>query len=130
MAINTEGFRVKNGSWKSEASQSVAKQGKQTHSEIVVYNALGQKNAGGPFLIKQDAFPCSECDGKFTGQSISVVFKITANNGSYSADHGLGQVMGAHQFPYYIWYHGGTKTAGTNQAAPAGFPAIPNVANV
>jgi hypothetical protein len=59
---------------------------------------------------------------------MSVVFKITANNGSYSADHGLTQNHTT--FPYYIWYHAGAKAHGTGAIPPAGFPAIPSVANV
>jgi len=129
VTISTEGFYVHGGKWKAGGNHSISGQGKQSHSEIVVYNALGKKDAGGPFLIKQDAFPCHECDGKFLGQALSILVKVTANNGKYSADHGLGQNPAATIYPYYIWYHGGAKTAGT-VLAPAGFPAIPAFAPI
>lgn len=132
MAINTVGYFVDKGAWKTkkkDLESSISGQGKQMHSEIVVYNALGNKSSAGPFLIVQDAFPCSVCDGKFIGQAKSVLFKITANNGNYSADHGLSMVLAATSFPYYIWYHGGVKTKGTN-IAPAGFPVVPDFAAI
>ena len=128
MAINTYGYVSNGSSWKQRATQSVTSQGKQTHSEISVYNSLGATGKAAPYLILQNAFPCSECDTKFIGASArgSIVFKITANEGSYSADHGLGQVYAT--FPTYIWYHNGAKTIGTAVAnQPATFPICPNI---
>ena len=129
MTINTEGYYVANGKWKSGATGSVSGQGKQQHSEIGVYNALGAKAAAGPFLIVQDAFPCAVCDAAFTKQRLPLLVKVTANNGAYSADHGLGQKPAATIYPYYLWYRNGVKTGGT-AAAPAGFPAIPAFAAI
>ena len=126
MSINTYGYVSNGTSWKQKATKSVTSQGKKTHSEIDVYNKLGPLGMG-PFLILQDAFPCSECDGKFitASASWSIVFKITADNGKYAADHGLGQTYGT--FPTYIWYHNGAKTISTALTGkPAAFPICPS----
>ncbi|MBB5886925.1 hypothetical protein DYQ93_05905 [Xanthomonas sp. LMG 8992] len=129
MTINTEGYYVNGGKWKLGAEGQITGQGKQQHSEIGVYNALGKKAAAGPYLIVQDAFPCAVCDATFKKQALPVLVKVTANNGSYSADQGLGLNPPASIYPYYLWYHNGAKTAGT-ATAPAGFPAIPAFADV
>ncbi len=127
MAINTYGYTSNGASWKQQATSSVTKQGKQTHSEVNVYNALGAAGKAAPYLILQNAFPCSECDGKFTTASArgAIVFKITADEGKYAADHGLGQAYGT--FPTYIWYLNGAKTISTALAGkPATFPVCPS----
>ena len=127
MAINTYGYVSNGTSWKQRATKSVTSQGKQTHSEIDVYNNLGATGKAAPYLILQNAFPCSECDGKFITASTrgAIVFKITANEGSYSADHGLGQTYAT--FPTYLWYLNGAKTISTALTGkPATFPICPS----
>lgn len=132
MTINSIGYLVRagrgGGAWYSRATNSITGVGRQPHSEITTINALGRIHAAGPFLIEQDGFPCAVCDATLMGSHLSVIFKITANNGRYSGDHQL--PLNYNTFPYYIWYLAGVKTHGTAAIAPAGFPAIPSVAAV
>lgn len=133
MAINSNGYLIRAGqgpgSWRSRSTNSVNGVGRnQTHSEIATINALRRIHANGPFLIEQDGFPCAACDTTFVASGLSIAFKITANNGRYSADHGLGQNHTS--FPYYIWYHARAKTHGTGTVPPQGFPTIPSVTTV
>ncbi|UKE50770.1 hypothetical protein KCU57_19340 [Xanthomonas translucens] len=128
MTVNTEGSR-RQRQMEIRCDGAVSGQGKQQHSEIGVYNALGAKAAAGPLLIVQDAFPCAVCDAAFTKQRLPLLVKVTANNGAYPADHGLGQKPAASIYAYSLWYHNRVKPAGT-VTAPAGFPAIPAFAAI
>ena len=134
MPISTTGYVPNKKVWKKTANAEIERSGRQTHSEITVHSELMTAGSPGPFLILQDAFPCSECSAEFITKTTtskkrkfapSIAFKITANNGKYSADHDLGQDYGT--FPTYIWYHNGAKTISTTLAGrPAAFPICPS----
>jgi hypothetical protein len=125
MPIRSYGYITNASAWKQKSSAEIERAGRQEHSEITVYNELGATENRGPYLIWQDAFPCDVCDGKFitASSSRSVVFKITANNGSYSVHHKIKPKDAT--FPTYIWYHNGKKYITATR--PAEFPACPSV---
>ena len=66
MPVETEGFLMNDAgtTWRLKAEAEVGGTGRGTHSEITVINDLGRRHDG-PYLIKQNAFPCAECDAKF-----------------------------------------------------------------
>lgn len=82
------------------------------------------------YLIVQNAFPCSICHTWFrvTQSKYSVIIKVTANEGEYSRDHGLG---GKPFLPHLIYYHGGAAkhvnmtSRGADANPPVGFPNHP-----
>ena len=136
MTINSDGYLSNGKAWKKETSAQVRgvskkKKRKSPHSEIQVINVLTWKN--GPYLIVQNGFPCSGCDDHFKNKSKQskknkkpsfVVFKITANNGSYSADHDFD--INYNHFPTYIYYQNGNKVIRDNSNVPKGFPVCPS----
>ncbi|HYW09692.1 MAG TPA: hypothetical protein VE913_22200 [Longimicrobium sp.] len=101
------------------------------HAERQVYTHL-LANRTPPFLIVQNAFPCAICHGFFTGASAarSIVVKVTANEGQYSQDHGLGPRPA---LPCILYYHAeasrlvGTWSRGAEATPPGGFPAFPDI---
>ncbi len=130
MAIITFGYTSNGKIWRQTADGTVIGTGKQMHSEIGVFNKLGNSGKKAPYLILQNAFPCEVCDQKFIDvskkQNTPVVFKITANEGCYSAEHNLAMNYGT--FPTYIWYLNGVKTLNTALIAkPATFPICPSI---
>ncbi|MCA9684560.1 MAG: hypothetical protein KC457_20410, partial [Myxococcales bacterium] len=124
-------FNQERSNWQNKGSNAVNSVGsnKASHSERQLYN--DNKGRSSLFLIVQDAFPCEHCHAFFIQESASksIAFKITANNGNYSADHGLG-LNGS--TPRIIYYHGGQakmvsmSSRGAEAEPPLGFPAHPD----
>lgn len=134
MAINTELYVNNNNQWQYKDKNSVTSvsSNKQNHSERALYNNFISSTRN-PFLIVQDAFPCQDCHGFFrnatNGNGRGIIFKITANNGNYSADHGLGLNGSTPRIIYY--FNGASKmvsmsSTGTAADPPANFPVHPD----
>lgn len=134
MAINTELYlpTTSNG-WRQQDHNAVTGVTKSAsaHSERALFER--NRSKGSVFLFVQNAFPCAECHNYFKLQtkngSISIIFKIMANEGSYSADHGLGLNGSTPRIIYY--YKGNSKMVSMSSrgddAPPIGFPAHPDV---
>ncbi|MES2297194.1 MAG: hypothetical protein V4582_09130 [Pseudomonadota bacterium] len=134
MPVNCDGYVINGGGdgWRRRGG-GVAALGAaaMVHAER---GAFGQLPASACYLLVQNAFPCATCHAYFMGQSLaghSVIIKVTANEGAYSADHGFGLRGGV---PCVIYYHAGTARydsithamAGTG-GAHAAFPAHPSI---
>jgi hypothetical protein len=137
MAITCTGYVVNSGGtgWteKGDGSAEV----KDSHSYHAERKAWGKLPASTAYLMVQDAFPCSDCHSYFLAESQnghSVIIKVTANHGAYSAEHGFG-LKGS--TPCIIYYHGGTarydsvshRLAGGAGGAHGTFPAHPDFTN-
>ena len=135
MAISTDLYtpQSQNSGWRIQGSNSVTgvSRNKSEHSERALFDQ--KKSKGNLFLIVQDAFPCHHCHEFFEEQSKSgksIIFKITGNNGSYSADHGLSLKAST---PRVIYYHTGTSkmvsmsSRGADAEPPALFPPHPDL---
>lgn len=133
MAITCTGYVINaSGAWARKGAGSAALGSAQSmHAERAAFGALPTSTV---YLLVQDAFPCGPCHAWLQAQSgngHSIVVKVTANNGAYSADHGFGLKGGT---PCIIYYHGGTARydsishtmAGTGGAHP-NFPVYPDI---
>ncbi|HSH65059.1 MAG TPA: hypothetical protein VLB84_04490 [Bacteroidia bacterium] len=122
-----------NNGWRQMGINSVTtvNSNKASHSERHLFNTYDTgKNS--LFLIVQNAYPCEYCHDFFKEQSRtgkSIIFKITANSGNYSSDHG----MGLHgSVPCIIYYHNGDfkrvsmSSRGQEINPPNGFPETPD----
>ncbi|QIZ45784.1 hypothetical protein [Dickeya zeae] len=136
MAINTDIYLpMTSGGWRHQGSNAVTSVSSSitSHSERALFE--NTKGKGTLFLIVQDAFPCCHCHEYFKKETQdgkkSIIFKITANNGNYSADHGLGLNAST---PRIIYYHlGNSKMISMSSAGddtpPAGFPDHSGIEN-
>ena len=133
MTINCVGYVLNaSGAWSQKGTGSAELGSSQNvHAERGAWGALPNSTV---YLLVQNAFPCAPCHAWFQAQSAnghSIIIKVTANNGSYSADHHFGLKGGV---PCIIFYHGGTARydsishtmAGTGGAHP-NFPAYPDI---
>jgi hypothetical protein len=121
--INTAG-----NDWKPDRRAARADLGSSAanHAERVAYNNLTQSAC---YLLVIDDFPCHTCHAHFLGESLaghSIIFKVTANAGAYSLDHGLAQKQSV---PCMIYYHGGSArydSLGLRMAGGAAHGPHPN----
>jgi hypothetical protein len=131
MTINTFCYIGKAGDlqWRNRSSRTAGNfKKKNEHAERKAY-ADAMKNTPEVVLILQDGFPCEECDKFFSDKNQckkAVIFKITANNGLYSFDHGLPKGVA---LPVIIYYFEGVKKivglwsrGGDQDSPPEGFP--------
>jgi hypothetical protein len=143
MAITCEGYVVNANTqqWRRAGNGSAGLKSKaNVHAERV---AFGQLPTSSAYLLLQNAYPCSDCHAHFKAVSLngrSVVIKVEANEGNYSAEHftdGAGHPILKGSVPCVIYYHEGRASyvtmsdviTGGSAAAkpPAGFPAIPEI---
>jgi hypothetical protein len=128
--VNTQGT-----GWRAKGNGSAALGSAATaHAERSAFNSLPTSTV---YLLVQNAYPCNVCHAHFLGESLaghSVIIKVTANEGAYSADHGFG-LNGS--VPCIIYYHLGTARYTTISHAMAGtagphtnFPAHPSIDDV
>jgi hypothetical protein len=132
MPIDCEGYIINSSkAWSRKAEGSAALKAKpDAHAERQAWGKLPGSTA---HLLVQNAFPCSPCHAFFLAQSKnghSIIIKVTANEGAYSADHGLGLKVVT---PYIIYYHAGTAQYDSlslrmkgGGGAHAAFPAHPD----
>jgi hypothetical protein len=139
MPITSYGYVVNStaSGWTQKGTASADLKDKHgNHAERAVWGKLPTST---PYFFVQDAFPCAECHAYFLAEALagsSIIFKVTANNGSYSADHGLGMKTST---PCMIYYHAGTArydSLGQRMAGGAAalgphtaFPAHPDCTN-
>jgi hypothetical protein len=141
MAIICTGYIPTTGNvaWRQKSTSS-AELGSvaHLHAERAAFTRLPRSSV---YLLVQNAYPCESCQAHFKGESLvghSIVLKVEANEGSYSADHftnsaGKPNLNGS--VPCVIHYHGGVATyvtitdvmAGRSDRPPAGFPRIPDL---
>jgi hypothetical protein len=131
MTITCTGYipNETNTEWRQRATESVrgVTRNQGAHAEREVFEQL---NNAALCLLVQDGFPCAECHAFFVKKSRSlprIIVKVTANNGMYSADHGLG---GKATVPQILYYSGGcckyvSMASRGNGGPPVGFPPHP-----
>jgi hypothetical protein len=131
MTITCTGYipDEKNTKWRQRGTWNVVgvTRDKGAHAEREVFKQL---NNAALCLLVQNGFPCVACHDFFVEKSRTlpgVIIKVTANNGMYSADHGLPAKATVPQILYY-WRGGCTYVSMAsrgNGGPPMGFPPHP-----
>ena len=133
MSIDSQLYRYANKeatAWRLAGSNSAnLGVGPSGHAERALFTTRQNELLLKMALFVQNAYPCTGCHNFFLEQSLrgfSIIVKVTADRGSYGAEHGF--MLNSSPVPAIFYYrHGQSRIVTMTDRAPLpGFPAVPD----